>query len=89
MQLKGYQWQKDRKLIGKAFRKRQYFEDVLERSNKEKDPLLSEMKTAVRCLRKGQYVDHYEILERSTMKVALGKIYIKYIISFSGFHGHR
>jgi cytochrome P450 len=82
MQLKGYQWRKDRKLIGQAFRKRQYFEDVLNRSNQEANRLLSEMGTAIRSLSKGQYIDHHEIFEPTAMKVALGKR-LKYVSSFS------
>jgi hypothetical protein len=79
--LKGYQWRKDRKLIGQAFRKRHYFEDVLNRSNKGTDHLLSEIKTAVRSLSKGQCIDHHEIFEPTAMKVALG-IKLKHFISF-------
>jgi hypothetical protein len=72
LKFKGHQWQKDRKLLGQAFRKRYYFEEVLKKSNKGMERLLSEIHKNECSLNKGEYIDHHKVIEPIAMKIAFG-----------------
>jgi hypothetical protein len=71
---KGYQWRKDRKIIGTSFRNRSYFEEVLSRTNAVTKDLLAFLKKSLAIQGKNGFVNHHhDLFLPASMKVAAGK----------------